>query len=140
VTQSVFKLPRVFQDIIEHAAIILGLLGGACATGGAEQTLKDQTRVNFFGDRRRFAPPGDIRRVGAAIARVAVAGLLSAVATQLQRGKLCLRADLFGGELIDGNADANIRAMRFLGLTAGQETRQAAGMITGAVAVGSSLV
>ncbi len=47
---------------------------------------------------------------------------------------------MLGRDLIGRDADANVAAGGLAGLLAGEESRQAAGMVAGAVAVGAGLV
>ena len=89
------QIVGVFEHEVEHALfelLALGALLGGAAHG--KQPLEDQLGVDFLGLGRALGAPGDVGRVGAAIARVAVAGLRAAIAAQLERGKLRLAADL----------------------------------------------
>ncbi len=116
---------RVLGHEIQDALLVAVAAGGVVvALGGrAEQAVEDQLGVDLLGHRRRFAAPGEVRRVGAAVAGVAVAGVLAALAADLQRGEARGLADGLGRHLVDGNADADVGAVRLAGLPAGEPRR-----------------
>ena len=82
----------------------------------------------------------EVGGVGTAVAGIAVAGILAALAAELQRGEARGLADLLGGHLIDGDAGADVGAVGLARLAAGQEGGHGAGVIAAAVAVGPGLV
>ena len=77
-----------------------------------EEPLENQPGVGLLGHRHRLRTPGNARLVSTAIARVAVAGRAAAFTADLQRRKPCQVADLARGELIDQDADLDVRSRR----------------------------
>src|SRR5262249_10065991 len=78
----------VVGDEVEDAAVVLLALGpgrlALALAAAAEEPLEDRPRVDLLAHRRRLGAPGDVRRVDAAVAGVAVAGLPAALAAELQ--------------------------------------------------------
>src|SRR5579862_649641 len=100
----------------------------------SEKALENSARVIFHGQRSRRIAPGEGIGVGAAIAGIAPADQLIRIEAQLERGELCLLAQFARGDLIHGDARADIRPFGFLGMNAGQEGRGRARVIAGAFA------
>src|SRR5438093_238248 len=78
--------------------------------------------------------------IDAGIAAVAVARSAEFLDAELQRGEARLVADFLSGDLVGGNARAEIRAGRLASLSAREECGGSAGMIAGAVAVGAGFI
>ncbi len=131
---------RLVHDEVEHA-LPIAITANAVGVGAtAEQPFKNEPRVVDLGDRRGGRPPGNRRRVDAAITRVAVAGHGARIAADLQRGEPGLMADTGGGCLIDRDAGADVSAVGLARLATGQEGGHGPPVIAGAIAVGPSLV
>src|SRR5690606_4490100 len=77
--------------------------------------------------------PGEVRFVGAGVARVAAAGLAVGVAGKFQRGETGAAADVPGGDLVDGNARLDVAAGRFLHPHAGEEAAVGSRVVAGSV-------
>ncbi len=77
----------------------------------AKRRSKTEPGVDLLGHRRVGRPPGDVRGIGATIARVAVARLAAALDAQLQRGQPRLAADLLGGDLVDRDPRVDVGAV-----------------------------
>ena len=106
----------------------------------SEEPVEDQPGVDLLGHRHICRPPGDVRRIGTAIARVAVARLRTALDAQLERGKPRLPADLLRGDLVDRDAHADAGPVGLERVRAGQEAGQRAGMVARPVAEGFRIV
>ena len=63
--------------------------------------------------------------------------MLAGFAAEFERGESRGQADLLRGELIDGDAEADIGAVGFFGVAAGEVDGHGAGVIAGAIAVGA---
>ncbi len=106
------------------------------ASWPAKRRSKTEPGVDLLGHRRRVRPPRDVRRIGAAVARVAVArlrrrGRSPAPATGAgwpRRGRL-------GGHLIDRNPGLDPQPRGFQRVRAGQEAGHRPGVVPRAVAV-----
>src|SRR5439155_8605365 len=81
-----------------------------------------------------------VEGVSATVTGVAIADLFAAINPKLERWKASLSADAGSRELIDRDSYANVGALGFAGLAAGQESCRSAGMVAGAVAVRASFV
>ena len=131
------EAPGVLQGEVEHAAAVAVAAGDILAGPLArEEALEDGPGVDLLGHRQGFRSPRDVRRVGAAIARVAVAGLGAGVASEFQRGEPRRRAELAGGDLIDRDADLDVGAVGLHRVGAGEERGEPPRMIAGPVAQG----
>ena len=102
-----------------------------------EQALENLARVGFLGDGSVVGFPGQVGGVGATVAGIATAGELAGFAAQLQRWEPRGQADLLRGELIDGDAQADVGPVGFFGVAAGEVDGHGAGVIAGAIAVGA---
>ena len=135
-----FQLAGVFHDEVENAqfvAVALFATGLDLVFGFAgKEPFKDQAGIDFLGHGHRFRAPGEVGRVGTTVAGVAIARVEAALDAQLEGRKACLAADFFRGELIDGDADANVGAAGLARLAAGEKGGHGPGVIAGAVAVG----
>jgi hypothetical protein len=80
-----------------------------------EESFENEARIDLGSHGRRFALPGNIVGIGAAITRIAISGLLSAIATKFERRKASVLPDSFGGNLIGRDSNLDIRALRFRG-------------------------
>jgi hypothetical protein len=120
-------LPRVFQDEIENALVVLPAKRAALRRfrGNAigKEAFKYQARIDFRGQRSGFALPGKIELVGATVTRVASARLLPLVTAQLERGEAGQLAQPRRRHLIHRNARANIHRSSFAGLCPRQKRR-----------------
>ena len=121
----------------QSASLVLGLLALLPVT---EETIERTTRIDLLRMGSGLAGPGDIVRIGAAVTRVAIAGVTSAIAAKLERGEFREITDLPGGGLVNRHADPDSRSMRLHRLGPGQKNRRGAGVITGAIAIGPALV
>ena len=90
------------------------------AVGGAEQALEDRARTVFHRQRRRRRAPGDRVHVGAAITLVARAQYLDRIDRQLERRQLRFLAKRLRHDLIHRGAGADVGALGFLHVHAGQ--------------------
>ena len=133
----------VFEDEVEDALVVEFALGaggvffGAVAAG--EEALEGELGVALGGEGRGFAFPGQVELIGTGIAAVAVAGAAGFVAAEFEGGKAGELAEVFGGDLVDGNAVADVGAGGFAGLDAGEEAGVSAGVVAAAVAIGLGL-
>ena len=114
------------------ALVLLGGRPGLAPT--AEQPVEDEPRVDLLGHRRRFRPPRDVRRVGAAVARVAVARLAAALDAQLKRGQPRATADRQSRHLVGRDPHLDVRAVGLVRVGAGQERGERPSVVAGAVA------
>ena len=139
-----FQPAGVFRHEIENALVVEVAFGAVLfrfafdAIG--EKPIKNQSRVDLRRHRSRFGPPGEIELIGATVAGIALAGDAALVATQFQRRQARVFAEFFGGNLVHGNADLDVRALGLARLTAGEEGGGGAGVVAGAVAVRTGLV
>ena len=128
----------VLQNEVENRVVVLrpkrAALGGLRVVGGPEEPLEDGARVGFLGYGRRGRAPGDGVRVGAGVARVAVARKAAALAPDLQAREAGQVADLIGRELIRRDARANPGAARLDRVAAGEPGRRRPGVVAAAVA------
>src|SRR5207249_12047909 len=73
------EVVSILHDQVEDAEPVAFAFGaGGCGfafDAVGEKPLEDQPRIDLAGIRGRFGPPGDVARVGATVAGVAVAGL-----------------------------------------------------------------
>ena len=83
-----------------------------------------------------LAPPREVRLIGTAIAVVAFAGILAALAADLQRGEPRCLADAPGGRAGRRRSRAEVGAVGLPGVAAGQEAGHGAGVVAPAVAEG----
>ena len=130
----------VVLDEVEHR-----LLGGVAAAeafgsflgiAGAEEPFEDRARVRLRGHGLVFRAPGKVELVGAGVAGITGTGLADAVGGEFQRGQAGLVADGVGGDLVDRDAEVDVRAGGLAGAAAGQESGDTAGVVAGAVATG----
>ena len=135
--QPAAKLMGVFEGEVEDALLVevtLLLIGAVAGLASAdEQAVEDRTRVDLLGHRRGGRAPGDVRRIGAAIARVAVARLSAPLDAQLERGQPGLAADLLGGNLVGRDPDVDVGPISLERMYAREEARERPGMIAAAV-------
>src|SRR5207248_11624096 len=108
------------------------------AIGG--KPIENQSRVQLRRRRSVFGPTGEIELIAATVAAIALAGDAALVATQFQRRQACVFAEFFGGNLVHGNADLDVRALGLARLTPGEEGGGGAGVVAGAVAVRTGLI
>src|SRR5262249_58675275 len=99
-----------------------------------EEPIEEQPRIDLLGDWRRLTAPREVRLVGAAIAVIAFPGVPTTLAADLQGGEARGRADLAGGELVDGNPGLEVCAVRLARVATGQEAGHGPRVITAAVA------
>src|SRR5439155_21450132 len=83
---------------------------------------------------------GNIERVGATVAGVAVAGEAGAIRAEFERRQPRLIANLCGSHLIARDTNLDVRARSLARVGAGEEGRRGPRVIAGAVAVGTALV
>src|SRR5262249_21769626 len=128
----------VLVDHVEDGAGIGRLAGdlglGGAGLGVAEEPDEQVARAGLLRVRLVRRAPGDVRRVRAAVARVAVARLRAAVGAELERREARVTADLLGDDLVGGDADVDVLAIRLLRVHAGEVHRAVAGVVAGAVA------
>ena len=74
--------------------------------------------------------------IGTGVAAVAVPGAAGFVAAEFQGGQAGELADVVGGDLVDGNAVADICASGLAGLDSGEEAGVGPGMVAASVPVG----
>ena len=132
------ELPGVLEHEVEHAPLST-LPAGAIGRRGvarprAEEAVEEQPGVDLLGHRHVLRLPGDVRRVGAAIARVAATGLGRGVDPQLERRQARAMADLHGRDLVDRDARPDIGPVGLERVRAGQEAGQRARVVAPFVA------
>src|SRR5205807_10182163 len=110
------------EDTLAIAFAAFAGRGGLGGVGAGKEPVEDQLRVDLLGLRRRLAAPGDVRRVGATVARVAVAGGPARLAADLQRRESRSLANLLGGKLVNRGADLDVGAGGLARLAASQES------------------
>ncbi len=124
-------------NVIEDAALLLehGQAGGRVgAVAIAEEAFEDGARIDFHGQRRGGAAPGDGVGVGAAIAGIAAAGQRRTFEAEFERGELRGLAEFARGDLVGGDARVDADAFGLLGVDAGQPGGAFAGVVAGAIA------
>src|SRR5579883_3422890 len=113
--QAIAELPGVLQDEIEHAPLVpllLEPLGRRVAAGSrTEQAVEDQPGVDLLGHRHAGRLPGDVGRVGAAIARIAATRLGGGIDPQLEGGESRVPAEFPRRDLVDGGPRAEVGAV-----------------------------
>jgi hypothetical protein len=116
-------------------------VGAALAGGaGAKKALEDGARIRFRRHRRRRRTPGHIALISARVAGVAIARLANDVGSDLQGRETRQAADLIGGDLVDGDAGADVGPLGFADAHAGEESPSGAAMVAGAVGAGRSVL
>jgi hypothetical protein len=123
-------LPLAIDD-----GLALGCFAGAIV---GEEAIENVARIDFGRQRGGFGFPRDVVGISAAITGIAIAGLLTAVAADFERGKTRGAANFLGGDLVGGDSDFDVGAVGFLGLATGEECRGRASVIPGAVTVGAT--
>ena len=134
----------VLEHEVEHAGtagLTPGLgLGRLVVVAAGEQAIEGQLGIHLGRHRRGGRAPRHVEGIGAAVARVALAGQLTPVGAQLEAGKAGLVAHLLGGPLVDRDAHPKVGSLRLSRLAGGQEGRRGAGVVAGTIAVGAGLV
>ena len=110
--QPVTKLLGVVQHEIEDALSIEcpvapGRLANSPGRPGGKSRSKTSLGIDFLGHRHVGRPPGDVRRIRTAIARVAIPRSGAPFDPQFERGEPRLSADLLGGHLVDRDTHAD---------------------------------
>jgi hypothetical protein len=133
----------IVHDEVEDALIVevaAGAGGFFAGVAAAEEALEGQTRIAFRSKRHGFILPCEIELVGAAVAAVAVAGAADFIAAQFEGGQAGDLTDGIGGDLVDGDTDADVGSGGFAGLDAREEGGVGAGVVAGSVAICAGLV
>ena len=101
----------------------------------AEQAVENQAGIDLHGKRRGGCAPGNRVHVGAAEAHIAGADQSAVIlGGQFERRQRCFLADLLRGDLIDGYARVNVRAVGSLGVHAVQEHGRGARVVAAVIA------
>ena len=83
--ESFLQSLGVGGDQVENAlANSIASLADLCVFFGSEQPAEDRSGIDLFGDRRRGGLPGDVGRVGTAVAGIAVAGIAATFDSDLK--------------------------------------------------------
>src|SRR5262249_61700775 len=110
--EALLQSGEAAADVVEHALLLLEprrahLRIGAVAV--AEEPLEHGARIDLRRQRTVRSAPRH-RHVRARVARVAIAGERLRLQTKLQRRELRVPAERPGGDLVGGDAEAEIRA------------------------------
>ena len=106
---------------VEDAAVLLHLRQPLLARPAvAEHPLEDDARVRLVRVRRRRRAPRDAVRVDATVAVVAVADEVGLLHRQLERPQRGVAADVLRGDLVRGDAVADVGALGLLRVHAAQ--------------------
>ena len=130
----------ILADEIEDALPPRIALRPVRIRGRGKQTLEDELRIDFLRQGLRGRPPGHGRGINTAVAGIAIAGHGALFAANFERRQAGLFTNARGGNLIDGDADADVGAIGLACLGSSQERGQGAGVIAAAIAVSTSLV
>ena len=117
--------------------VALRPLGGGTRT---EEAVEDELGVHFLGLRLGGRAPGHRGGVNAGVAGVAVARHRTGLRADLKGGQTRLVREPRGGDLVHGDARADVGAVRLARLAAGEEGSERTGVVAAAVAVGAGLV
>jgi hypothetical protein len=96
-----------------------------------QHPLEQDARIVFHRQRRRGASPGNRVRVRAAEADVARASEIPPLDRGLERGELCLLAEMPRDQLVDGDAGLDFRRVGTLRRNVREEPRRRARMHPG---------
>ena len=126
--------PLQTGEVLEHRienALVLARLGGAPRRGAAvaEQPLEHDARIVLGRQRRRRRGPRQRVQVGAAVAVLALPGQEIEIDGELERRQRRLLAEHRRGNLIGGDAVADVGAFGALGVHAGEPRARAARVI-----------
>ncbi len=127
------------RDDVEDAAANEVLLTPLVRVARAEQPLKGQPGNRLLRHRLGFAPPRDVRGIGAAVTRIAAPGIATAGQPQFDRGQAGLPLQLLGADLVDRNPQL-YTAGRLQRPGRGQERRRSAGVVAGAILLTAAVV